>query len=249
VQPNTPSYQNGSSTLVVGTGMNLPSGAISNYYFFSDTPGDNIVVVVEKTPGVFTYMGWGLSLQKVGSWTGGAYFFGVLQGYYLGSNIGSSPSPGYVTTAYCPCSHGDWNNCQCTYVRADIDSFTGKWIGISDGVGAGQGYTGKNGASPIMASQTMHQEIPFYSDTSGTTNARFQLKQTSQLDGRANLLPILLWGARDVSGFSPLGTIPNVFYSNAVGNGYANAQEITLGTTTYKLFPGALNGGFAVVKQ
>jgi hypothetical protein len=249
VQPGSPPFQNGSSTLVVGAGVNLPSGAISNYYFFSDSTGDNIVVVIEKTPGNFCHFGWGASLQKCGTWTGGQYFFGSLQGYYLGQSIGSSPSPGYLTSAYCPGSHGDYNNCQCCFVRADIDTFTGKWIGIADQAGAGQGYTGKGGASPIMASQTMHAEIPYYSDSSGVTLPRFQYKQTSQIDGRANLLPILLWGARDTSGYSPIGTIPNIFYTNAIGNGYANAQEITLGTTTYKLFPGGNAGGFAVVKQ
>jgi hypothetical protein len=134
-------------------------------------------------------------------------------------------------------------------MRADIDSFTGKWIAISDNTGAGQGYTGKNGGSPIFGGQGMRVEIPCYSDTANSASTRFQFKQTSQLDGRANLLPILLWGARDVSGYSPLGTIPFIFYTNAIGNGYSNAQEITLGPTTYKLFPGANNGGFAVVKQ
>jgi hypothetical protein len=133
-------------------------------------------------------------------------------------------------------------------VRVDIDTFTGKWISISDNTGAGQGYTGKNGASPIFGGSGMRVEIAQYSDSAAGAG-RFQFKQTSQLDGRANLLPILLWGARDVSGYSPLGSIPFVFYTNAIGNGYSNAQEITLGPTTYKLFPGGNGGGFAVVKQ
>jgi hypothetical protein len=247
-QPNTPPYQNGSIVNVVGTGMQLPSGAIQNYYFFSDQAGDNIVVVVEKTPGVHTHMGWGLSLQKCGSWTGGAYFFGAIQGYYLGQTTAVNPSPGYVTSAHCPGAFGDWNATQSCFVRADVDAFTGKWIGISDNTGAGQGYTGKNGATPVFGSSGMRADIPNYADTASQTSHRFQYNQTSQLDGRANLLPVLLWAARDAGGYSPLGTIPNVFFTNAVGNGFSNAQEITLGPTTYKLFPGG-DGGFAVVKQ
>ncbi|MGH9781684.1 MAG: hypothetical protein ACRD33_07665, partial [Candidatus Acidiferrales bacterium] len=65
-------------------------------------------------------------------------------------------------------------------------------------------------------------------------------------DGRANLLPILLWVLRDgtTTGFSPLGTIPNVFVSNGVGNGFSNASDYVIGAKTYRMF-----SNFAVAKQ
>jgi hypothetical protein len=241
-QPGTPSYQNGSSTLVVGAGMNLPSGAIQNYYFFSDATGDNIVVVVEKTPGVYVYIGWGASLLKAGSYSNGQYFFGSSQGFYCCSP--SQTGEGFTTTSLPIGKHNDPNGVPCVYVRVDIDTFTGKWIAVSDSVTATQGYTGKNGASSIPGpSGLTRAEIARYASSNGST-INFYSRQTSNLDGRANLLPPLLWGARDVSGYSLLGAIPNVFYSNGVGNGFSNAAEYTLGTTVYKMFP-----FFAVVKQ
>jgi hypothetical protein len=247
-QPGGPPYQNGSSTNVVGVGMALPSGSIQNYFFFADATADNIVVVVEKTPGVYVYLGWGLSIAKAGSFTGGAYFFGSQSGYYASFVTATNPSPGFVTSSYCPCSYGDWaatsGTGQCAYFRADVDSFTGKWIGLSDGTTAGQGYTGKNAGSPVFALATPPANLPWYAEQAGAS--QWQNNQTSALDGRANLLPLVIWAARDSTpgGYSPIGTVPNVFCANAVGNGFSDAQEISLGSATYKLFP-----NFAVVKQ
>jgi hypothetical protein len=247
VQPGSPPFQSGSSTLVVGCGMALPSGAIQNYFFFADATFDNIVVVVEKTPGVYVYIGWGLSIQKAGTITGGPYFFGSSSGYYASLITATSPSPGALTTSYCPCSHGDWGTgfgYQNGYFRADVDSFTGKWLGLSDQTGVAQGYTGKNAASPVMGVSNARSELARYA--TGTTGFQWQFNQTSSLDGRANLLPLLIWAARDTTpgGYSPIGVVPNIFFCTGVGQGFSNAQEITLGAVTYKLFP-----SFAIVKQ
>lgn len=247
VQPGNPPFQSGSSTNVVGCGMALPSGAIQNYFFFADATFDNIVVVVEKTPGVYVYIGWGLSIQKAGAVTGGPYFFGSSQGYFASAVTVSNPSPGLLTSSYCPCSHGDWGlgvPYQNGYFRADVDGFTGKWIGLSDNTSAAQGYTGKNAASPVVGLANTRTELPRYAVN--VNAVQWQFNQTSQLDGRANLLPLLIWAARDATpgGYSPIGVVPNIFYCTGVGQGFSNAQEITLGAVTYKLFP-----NFAVIKQ
>lgn len=247
VQPGSPPYQQGSSTNVVGAAMQLNDGgaAISNYYFFCDGSDDNVVVVVEKTPGNYAHMGWGSSLAKAGTWTGGQYFFGSSQGYYSGETIGGNSS-GYSVTAASPGSHGEYAGAQATYVRVDIDTFTGQWIGISDNVNAGSGYTGKNGASSVVMtglSNNPRSEVAYYASSAGAASG-FQTRQTSTLDGRANLLPVLLWGARDSSGYSLIGTLPNLFSTNAVGSGFAPASIYSIGSTNYMVFP-----NFAVVKQ
>ena len=64
----------------IGVGMQLSAGPFSNYYFFADPSGNNIVVIVEKTPGLYVYLGWGDSLVKAGAWTGGPYFFAFRPG-------------------------------------------------------------------------------------------------------------------------------------------------------------------------
>jgi hypothetical protein len=236
----------GSSTFPIGVGMHLSAGPFSNYYFFADSTADNVVVVVEKTPGLYVHMGWGLSLQKAGSYTGGPYFFGASSGYYTPVGSASANTPGYTSSSDCPFVNQDQIAGGCGFVRADVDSWTGKWVGIFNATsGADQGFTGKQGDSSVRGTnRTMKTNFPVYAYS--LLNTHFQYEQTSEQDGRANLLPIILWALRDgtTTGFSMLGTAPNIFSTNAVGNGFSNADEYVLGATTYKLFP-----GFAVVKQ
>lgn len=229
----------------IGVGIHLSAGPFSNYYFFADAAADNIVVVVEKTPGLYVHLGWGLSLSKAGAYTGGAYFFGSSSGFY--ADFGSSPAntPGYTSTSDCPFVNLDQVGGGCAFVRADVDSFTGKWIGITNSLGPQQGYTGKSGDSSVRGTNgSMKVNFPVYSYSQ--VSYQFQYEQTSQQDGRANLLPIFPWVNRDgaASAFTLLGSVPFVFWTNAVGHGFSNADEYSLGPTTYKLFP-----NFAVVKQ
>lgn len=255
-QPGSPPVDSGGSN-VIGCGMNLSAGPFSNYYFFSDTAGDNIVVVVEKSPGVYLHLFLGKSLVKNGTWTGGMYFGGSSSGYYASYRFFGANVPGWTETAPCPGSHEDVNSLAAGFVRCDSDSFTGKWIAISDNLGPTTGFTGRTGASSIFASDGIHgggaitTSIPRYATTVDAVSAtphQFQYAQTSAIDGRANLLPALWWVGRDGSsgnagGFSPIGTLPMVFFSNGVGNGFGPTEDYTIGTDTYKLFP-----NFAVLK-
>lgn len=233
----------------MGVGAFLSAGPFSNYYFFADSSGDNIVVVIEKTPGLFVHLGWGLSINKQGTFTGGPYFFGSSCSYYTSYTAAPANTPGFSASSDCPGPTADQIGGACAFVRADVDSFTGNWIGIFTG-GTGLtasdfGYTGKLGSSSVHAKQqAMQPSIPCYAVNDAPL--QFQFQQVSAQDSRANLLPVLLWVERDgtTTGFSPLGDLPNVFCTDAVGNGFSNAEEYVIGSTTYKLFP-----NFAVVKQ
>jgi hypothetical protein len=242
-QPGGPLASGGSNS--VGVGMLLAAGPFSNYYFFADAAGDNIVVVVEKTPGLYVHLGWGLSLQKAGSYTGGAYFFGSCSGFFTSFTGAGANVPGYTSTSDCPFTNRDQSDGCCAFVRADVDSFTGKWIGIYSDTGPNQGFTGKAGEASIRGQGlTMKVNFPIYANTAAVT--QFQNEQTSQQDGRANLLPPIAWVLRDgtTTGFSMLGSPPNIFFTNGVGHGFSNVDEYLIGATTYKMFP-----NFAVVKQ
>ena len=237
----------GSASNPIGVAMHLSAGPFSNYYFFADSGGDNVVVVVEKTPGLYVHLGWGNSLVKAGSWTGGPYFFGSTAGYYSAYPSAGANTPGFTSTSDCPFPHTEGIGGGCGFVRADVDSFTGNWIGICGGsVGADQGFTGKRGdpSTPSSGSGSQATSIIQFLQVGSSTD--MSQCTTSSLDGRANLLPILLWALRDgtSTGFSLLGSPPFIFYSNGVGHGFANAEEYTIGPTTYKMFP-----NFAVVKQ
>jgi hypothetical protein len=234
----------GSSTYPVGVGAQTTAGPFPNYYFFADSTADNIVVVLEKTPGLYVHIGWGLSLQKAGSYTGGPYFFGSCAGYWTFSAPGAN-IPGFTISSDCPGVNAGPVGGGVAFVRADVDSWTGKWIGITAATTVDAGYTGKAGDASVHGKNAaMLSNFPIYA--SSVSSFQFQNEQTSEQDGRANLLPLYLWVLRDgtTTGFSMLGTVPNVFATNAVGNGFSNADEYVLGGTTYKIFP-----NFAVVKQ
>jgi hypothetical protein len=256
LQPTVAPFASG-TTDRVGVGMNLSAGPFSNYYFFTDSGNDNVVVVVEKTPGLYVHLAWGLSLNKNGTWTGGMYFTGSSSGYYAGYRSFGPNNPGFTSSSPCPGSHQDLNGFAAGFVLCDVDTFTGKWIGISDTTLGAGGFTGRGGASSVHASaqlnggSTITGSIPRYAtavDALSATAHQFQFMQTSVIDGRANLLPVIWWVGRDGSsgqsgGFSPIGTLPMVFFSNGVGNGFVPASEYLIGSDTYKMFP-----NFAVLK-
>lgn len=226
----------------IGAGLPLLNASIPNYWFFAN--GDDIVAVVQKSGNVFAHLGFGPSLTKFGTWTGGAYFFASEAGYYADDNA-NPPQNGHDTTSDCP-GVGDGSHAQPnTFVRADVDSFTSKWISIGDNTSFAPAYTGKRGSSCVIGSGggSSHNEFPRYGDPNAA--ASFQNLQTSSQDSRANLLPVTLWALRDGAGtgFSPLGNIPNVFFANAVGRGFAQTSDYVIGSDTYKLFP-----NFAVLK-
>ena len=101
----------------VGVGMQLSAGPFPNYYFFADATADNIVVVVEKTSGLFVFIGWGLSIQKAGAFTGGPYFFGTASGYYTSFTGSGANSPGFTVSSDPPCAGRDatprTGSCRC----------------------------------------------------------------------------------------------------------------------------------------
>lgn len=247
LQPTNPPLANGTSNRI-GVGMNLSAGPFSNYYFFTDSTNDNFVCILEKTPGLYEYLAWGTSLKKNGTWTGGPYFLGSLSGYYAGYRFFGANTAGATSTSDCPGCLNDSQSCAMAFVRCDSDSFTGKWIPISD-VGSGaQGYTGRNGTSSVYGRVSVSTSVPTYARSGPTGNLGFQWMQTSVLDGRANLLPVLWWVGRDGSsgstgGFSLVGSLPTIFFSNGVGNGFLPASDYVIGPDTYKVFP-----NFAVLK-
>lgn len=225
-------------TYTVGVGMQLPSGSIIAYHFFDDG-SDNIVVVVERTAGIFTHMGWGPTLNKAGSWTGGMYFFSAWAGYWMGPGSQTDGGAGSSSvSAYCPFSYGDYKQCSSSFVRADVDSFIGKWLCMGAMTNPVHGYTGKYLMSPLSGVIGSSTYIPTY-DT-------FRDRQTSAMNSQANLLPIRLYAIRDTGGYSLTGDAPVVYWTNAVsgGYGYSAGSVHSIGADNYMMFP-----YFAVLKK
>lgn len=217
-------------TRTVGCGMVLPQGAIAGYQFFADATGDNIVIVVEKTAGIFTYMGWGTSIQKMGAFTGGQYFFAATCGYYIAQNPAQA-YPGYAQSAGCPGAgdHASVAN-PTIFIKADVDAFTGKWVSIGTTVTGTQGYTGKNGSCCVRALNTSTADrAPSY--------VAFSDRLTNSMTGQSLLLPVRTTVLRDAGGYSFLGALPMVFLTNACAKGFSPGAQYLWGTDTYRVFP------------
>lgn len=218
--------QSGSST-VAGAAMGLVNaGPYLNYHLFTDE-SDNVALVLERAAGIFQHICFG-QVTKAGSWTGGAFCVGTVGWTYAASS--STVVEGVTTTSGCPGAFGNYITTANGYVRADVDAFTGKWLSIGNTSAANYGWTGKRCYTPVKGLNDPDAQIPGY----GTA---WQGRQTSDMNGKANLLPVMLWAERDAGGVSLIGQLPMVRFSNGTTKGYSIGQEETIGSDTWKFFP------------
>ena len=237
-QAGGPIYSGGSA--LIGSAMELGSGAITAYHMFDDG-SDNIVLVVERSGGIFTHLGFGRSLTKSGTWTGGKYFFAAKAGYNLalsgimGDSGTSAGAPFCISQPYNISSFAQQGS--AGFVQIDVDSFTSKWVGFSSsGVSFPQdGYTGKLGHSGADYNATGTGAI-VTTDIPGVTKLVRHL--VSAQNAQAVLLPIRLYVQRDAGGWSHIGLVPNLTYCSAVDAGqFAAASLYTVNGKTFMLFP------------
>ena len=235
-QAGGPIKSGGSDT--VGGSMKLEVGAITAYHFFDDG-SDNILVVVERAGSLYTHMGFGRSLTKSGTWTGGLYFFAARPGKHggtattvMGDANNHAGAPFALSQPYQVNSLTQLG--AAGFVRVDVDGFTGKWVAFSGtNVTANDGYTGKLGNAGIdynTEQELIPTDIPGYQ--------RMLIHLVSQFNAQTVLFPIFLYAQRDAGGYSFLGQVPNVFVASAVvGGGFAAGAIYTINGKKYILFP------------
>lgn len=221
----------------VGGAMELGSGAITAYHFFDDG-SDNVTVVVERSGGIFTHMGFGRVLTKSGTWTGGKYFYAAKPGSkisttgVMGDSGSSAGAPFCMTQPYDIASSSMQG--AAGFVQVNVDSFTSKWVGFSGtAVIANDGYTGKlghSGADYNPAQDLVPPDLPGMS--------RLVTHLVSAQNAQAVLMPIYLYVQRDAGGWSRIGLAPNVTYCSAVDSGqFAASSLYTVNGKTFMLFP------------
>jgi len=229
-----------------GVGANLPPGSVAAYHLFDDG-NDNIIVVVERSPGIFCYFGWGPDLEDAGQPEAFPYFFGsspaVLNTYQgdPGEDRG-----GINVSAWPPMSHGDREDGSkgitteyhhaVAYVRVDAATFTDRWVGNNQvGIEPEQfGHTGRvmRCACSINPDRSSLEEAeyPCYEDMTE------RVHQTAFAG--ALLLPLHCFVRTDPADrWAPIGYPANVFYCEAVGHGYAAGTVYQVGGLDYMLFP------------
>lgn len=194
----------------------IPPGTALSWWLITDD-ADNVVVVTQSPGAIMQYMGWGQSIAKASDFAGGAYFF-------------ATHRAGPWTTV--DANYKPTQNIYSTYVRADVDSFTGRWVCNANTDTYSVSNTGWN----CTTTSQDNTNVPNY-----TT---LRSRMVSKLTGQANLLPVRMYVARAGGGWSLLGDIPTVFECAAVGNGFGQGTTYTIGNDKYVLFTGfAVKGG------
>lgn len=215
-------YTNGAgSTLVANGGATIrgfqqQAGPFPNLYLFSDAGGNYIHIVLEVFAGVFRHMHFG-NLVKFGTWTGGAYFAGMVWSQSSGgSNPISNPADNGHDVPFDNKTNAGNNSWTVHYEHS-----TDKWIGNhTDGLfGAVQRREARGsvrGGFPVM----------------------FKNQKESLFSGLIPLGPIIIGAVRETD--SPvttrwIGKVPHLRQINMTN--LVAAQEFSIGADTWKVFP------------
>ena len=232
---------------MIGVGMNLPSGSVAAFHFFDDG-NDNITVVVERTAGLITHLGFGPAMAPCGQPENFPYMFGAT-GSYDNTNPGpySRNLAGINITAWAPMSHGDNGgpSLQGPYpppsyvhtnalVRVDAASYPARWISNGERADYEWGYSGKFmrcalNQNPETQGELNEDEYPGFQYLQG------RLYQSAFAG--ALLLPIYCYMETAAGRWAPIGYPPSVFHSEAVGHGYHLGDVYQVGGLDYMVFP------------
>jgi len=229
----------------IGCGANLPAGSVAAYHLFDDG-ADHIIVVVERSPGIFCFLGWGPALAAAGQPEDFPYFFGS-SGAVL-NTLDTDPGGdrgGINITAYPPMSHADDEVSSYTgsthrvhttaMVRVDAATFSGRWVGNCEYEDGGYGYSGRmmRCALNIGPGGGLNEgQFPCYHQLGDYD----RIHQTAYAG--ALLLPLHCYVLTDPGArWAPLGYPPSMFWSEAVGHGFAAGEIYQVGGLDYMLFP------------
>jgi hypothetical protein len=222
VQPGAPVQFGGVAGPDNWTGiMPLPAGAIQNYWMFADAAGDNVFLVALKQSGVYTYLGFG-DILKPQAWTGGYWFTSTR---YNVNGGGTGGGPGVDAQSDPPAS-------TVGFLKADADSWVGKWNNITNGVSSFGSLTIGKRVNTSTGTQVAGDHIGF-----GAFGAR---ARSTRMEGLV-LLPTL-WlierdfgGAINGGGWSMVGRIPDVYRVKTVG--FVPGTQYNIGVDQYIVFP------------
>jgi len=238
-QSGRPVRQGDSSTL--GCGANLPSGSVAGYHFFDDGD-DHIIVVVERSPAIFCFFGWGPALAAAGQPEDFPYFFGSSGAILNTLDLDPGADRGGINvSAYPPMSPADQEVSSYTgsterlhttaLVRVDAATFSGRWVVNCKDAIAGYGYSGRRMRCAVNVGPVgMALPFPNYSHLEDRSH------QTAFAG--ALLIPMHCYVLTDPGArWAPIGYPPSFFWCEAVGHGYASGGIYQVGGLDYMLFP------------
>ncbi len=219
-------------------------GPLNGLYCFSDE-NDNIIIVIEGYPGITSYLGWG-NVIKVGTWTGGAYFF-ASNSSTLG--VTAPYTAGYTTIAPAPFYNGQEH---AALVRIDVDNTLNQWIGVGEGSYITTNttdadcttldariYTPLNFKSLNTLLNVPPTGIPCYGGygNSDSSTSEFQNRLFNAGNFQHLLAPIHLYVTRAEGGYSLIGRVPKIYACTATEHGMSLGAELVRGADHYIVFP------------
>lgn len=211
-----------SGTLTTGSLAYLASnGPFTSYHFFESD--FYFHVALESSSGVWTYFGAGVC-TKIGTWTGGAYSFGMK--HNNGFNIPNSEGHSFICDALASTA----NAIHSSFIHMEGmpgQGGSGKW-----GVFC-KGTDGTGNDTAAVAREVVHGG----SRTGPYTHA-FMDYPVSLAQGFVPMWPIPVWHIRkdttpDI--ITPLGEIPDIRVLNI--KHFSDAQEVVIGADTWIVFP------------
>lgn len=219
-----------------GAATPLPAGAIVEYHFFYDPTYDTFAAWIQVATGVWRWIAFGLDMVKAGTWTGGAWITGCADAYYLNYGNDNIAGHGVVNAAVYPLgvSSDATQGAPSVFVRCDVDSFVGKWVGCSSNAA-----TGKQGATSVRGYSDVSNAVPW--------NKGLVDRTRNAMNSLSALLPVHLYVDRDAGGKSLIGSLPGVYTAN--NSGLVTAQAYALGPDSFVPFPADSPTRGSVIKK
>lgn len=197
------------------------NGSYPSYHFFeSDT---YFHVVVETSAGVWTHFGAGIC-NKIGTWTGGEYSYGVKQSNFF--NVPNGENHSFI----CDALHGSTNAIHGSFIHMEGlpgQGGSGKW-----------GMFAKGTVSVGNDSAAVAREVVWGGSRAGPYSMALMHIDVSLAQGFIPMWPIPVWHIRKDTTpdlIAPLGDIPDIRVCNI--KYFEDAQEVIIGADTWIFFP------------
>src|SRR5574343_105900 len=204
----------------------LAAGPVTAYHLFGSA--SYLHLVVEETAGQYRHLSIG-SVEKYGSWTGGAYAQASWWTEFAGQATGLGSAPNRLPFGADLC---DWPSAASFYqgVRADIES-ANLWVGLMQ-IPSSDMESGRYGLTPWPA--YARRADPQASDDNGLLAQWYDFTPLSW-SGAAPLAPLEVSVGLSNGYWALLGAFPGMRYCNM--SNLAPGDEITLGSEVWKVLP------------
>jgi hypothetical protein len=216
-QPGKCQRTNGTAVAVGAIGVT----SSNTYHLFAASSPDLLVLVIEVSPGQFTWLHFG-DLTKFGSWNGGILFGG--------KDCIDSFNNVVVTENLCPTGGHQFAS---ALIHAEVDgSLLWRTVIARDSAFWITGYQAFGGFSNLHGS---------FTDTHYGFAGEWSIAAPNQLNGVTPMIPMYVFAPRPSNYRSPLGYLPHLCYMRI--DNYAPGETFSLGSEQWMAFPTISKGG------